>query len=151
MGIIAATTNIPSAKFVSPKNGATIAANQSFTVQLAIQHLEAGHFVNADENYFAAPQQVNTAGDIQGHSHIVIEKLSALDQTTPTNPTTFAFFKGLNDPAQNGILSADVTDGLDEGVYRLASINTAANHQPALVAVAQHGSIDDMIYVSFST
>ncbi|PSS37136.1 hypothetical protein PHLCEN_2v1009 [Hermanssonia centrifuga] len=150
MGIIAATTNIPSAKFVSPKNGATIAANQSFTVQLAIQHLEAGHFVNADENYFAAPQQVNTAGDIQGHSHIVIEKLSALDQTTPTNPTTFAFFKGLNDPAQNGILSADVTDGLDEGVYRLASINTAANHQPALVAVAQHGSIDDMIYFTIT-
>ena len=28
------------------------------------------------------------------------------------------------------------------------SINTAANHQPVLVAVAQHGSVDDMIYIT---
>lgn len=49
--------------------------------------------------------------------------------------------------AQNGVLTADVTAGLPAGTYRLASINTAANHQPALVAVAQHGALDDMVYV----
>ncbi|TFY79009.1 hypothetical protein EWM64_g5000, partial [Hericium alpestre] len=32
------------------------------------------------------------------------------------------------------------------GTYRLSSINSAANHQPVLVAVAQHGSMDDQIY-----
>ena len=148
MGIIAATTNMPSAKFVFPQNGATIQANQNFTVQLAINNLETGNFVNADENYFAAPQQVNSDGDIQGHSHVVIEQLSSLDQTTPTDPTSFIFFKGLNDVAQNGILTADVTGGLAAGFYRIASINTAANHQPVLVAVAQHGTLDDMSYVS---
>ena len=147
MGIIAATTNMPSAKFQFPKNGQTIEANQDFTVRLAVRHLETGHFVNAAENYFAAPQQVNSQGDIQGHSHIVIEKLNALDQTEPTDPNTFAFFKGLNEVAQGGVLTADVTAGLDEGFYRIASINTAANHQPVLVAVAQHGTTDDMVYV----
>ncbi|TCD60821.1 hypothetical protein EIP91_009490 [Steccherinum ochraceum] len=116
---------------------------------MAISHLETGFFVNANENYFSAPQQVNSAGDVQGHSHVVIEQISSLTQTTATDPTKFAFFKGLNDKAQNGVLSADVTSGLPAGVYRLSSINTAANHQPVLGPIAQHGSFDDQIYSRF--
>ena len=71
----------------------------------------------------------------------------------------------MNAAADNGILTADVTNGLAPGVYRLASINSAANHQPGvfttvivgfrladiglvLVAIAQHGSLDDAVYVS---
>ena len=150
MGVIASANNIPSAKFKFPANGEVIDANKGFTVHLAINHLEAGHFVNANENYYSAPQQVNGAGDIQGHSHIVIEQLDSLGQTEPTDPTKFVFFKGLNAAAQNGVLSADVTDGLNPGFYRIASINSAANHQPVLVAVAQRGSCDDMAYVSSS-
>ncbi|CDO70426.1 hypothetical protein BN946_scf184999.g67 [Trametes cinnabarina] len=150
MGIIAATTNMPSSKFVNPKNGATIPANTNFTIQMAIQHLETGHFTNANQNYFAAPQVVNAQGDIQGHSHVVIDPLTSLDQTTPTNPLSFVFFKGLNDVAQNGILSVTVDGGLPAGVYRMSSINSAANHQPALVAVAQHGALDDMVYFTVS-
>jgi len=146
MGVIAAQTNMPSSKFTFPTNGATIKANTEFTISMAISHLETGFFVNANENYFAAPQFVNSAGDVQGHSHVVVELLTSLTQTTPTTPTVFAFFKGLNDKAANGILTADVTNGLPAGTYRLASINTAANHQPVLVAVAQHGSTDDQVY-----
>jgi hypothetical protein len=67
------------------------------------------------------------------------------------DPTKFAFFKGLNEPASNGVLSADVTSGLAPGKYRLATIHTSANHAPAVVAVAQHGFLDDMVYVSLST
>ena len=147
MGIIAATTNMPSSKFVSPKNGDVIQENTPFTISMAIANLETGNFVNAAQNYFAAPQQVNSAGNVNGHSHVVIEKLTSLGQTTPTDPTKFEFFKGLNDKAVNGVLTADVTDGLAAGVYRIASINSAANHQPVLVAIAQHGSLDDMVYV----
>jgi len=93
---------------------------------------------------------VNGQGQIIGHSHVVVELLTALDQTTPTDPTKFAFFKGLNSPAANGILSADVTNGLPAGAYKLSSINSAANHQPVLVAIAQHGSLDDAIYFTVS-
>ncbi|KAI0358825.1 hypothetical protein OH77DRAFT_1395798, partial [Trametes cingulata] len=151
MGVIASTANMPSSKFIFPKNGVTIKSNTDFTIQMAISHLETGHFTNAQENYFAAPQVVNAQGDIQGHSHVVIDKLTALDQTTPTDPLNgFVFFKGLNDPAQNGVLTATVTGGLPAGTYRLASINSAANHQPALVAIAQHGSLDDMVYFTVS-
>jgi hypothetical protein len=63
------------------------------------------------------------------------------------DPNVFAFFKGLNDPAQNGVLTANVAAGLAPGNYRMASINTGANHAPAVAAVAQHGFFDDMIYV----
>jgi hypothetical protein len=150
MGIIPSTDNMPSAKFVSPKNGDTIVANQAFTVTMAVANFQTGAFVNAAENYFAAPQQVNGQGQIIGHSHITIDKLASLSDTQPTNPKVFAYFKGLNAAAQNGVLTASVDEGLPAGFYRLASINTAANHQPALVPIAQHGSLDDFVYFTIA-
>ncbi len=60
---------------------------------MAVKNLETGNFVNAQTNYYAAPQQLNGQGIIVAHSHVVVEKLSSLDQTTPTDPTVFAFFK----------------------------------------------------------
>lgn len=151
MGQIPATTAMPSGKFTFPENFGTVPANQAFTITMAIQGMETGNFVNAQANYFAAPQQLNTQGQIIGHSHVVIEELSSLTQTTPTDPTKFAFFLGLNSAAQNGILTAAVANGLPAGAYKLSSINTAANHQPVLGPVAQHGSFDDMIYFTVSS
>lgn len=146
MGVIASTSAMPSAKFVNPTNFGTVPANTNFTVVLAIKNIETGWFVNPDTNFFAAPQQVNTStGLVLGHSHIVIEEITSLNQTEPTDPTKFAFFTGLNAVAQNGQLTATVKGGLPKGVYRIATINAAANHQPVLVAVAQHGSLDDMV------
>ncbi|KAJ8593552.1 hypothetical protein M405DRAFT_872501 [Rhizopogon salebrosus TDB-379] len=148
MGAIPSTSNMPSAKFVSPNNLAVVPAKTTFQVTLAIKGISTGFFVNPDTNYFAAPQQLDaTSGQIQGHSHIVIEALDSLTQTTPTDPTKFAFFVGLNSKADaQGQLYANVTGGLPEGAYKMSTIITAMNHQPVLVAVAQHGAMDDQIY-----
>lgn len=94
----------------------------------------------------AAPAQVNDKGHLIGHSHIVIQQISSLNSTDVPDPREFAFFQGLNDAAENSILSANVTGGLPSGHYRMGSITTAANHQPALVAIAQHGMVDDIVY-----
>ncbi|KAI1784686.1 hypothetical protein LXA43DRAFT_901204 [Ganoderma leucocontextum] len=145
MGVIAAKTNMPSAKFQVPANGDKIAANKEFTIKLAINNLETGHFTNPTTTFHMAPQTVDAQGNIKGHSHVVIQKLTALDQKTPVSPTDFVFFKGLNTKAVGGILTTTVPGGLPQGVYRIATINSAANHQPALVAVAQRGSLDDMV------
>jgi len=146
MGQIPSTTNQPSCKFTFPKNFDTIEANKDFTVKMAIAGLDTGFFVNALANYYSAPQTLNAQGQIKGHSHVVIEKLTSLSQTTPNDPNQFAFFRGLNDPAEDGILTADVTGGLPAGTYKISSINSAANHQPVLGPVAQHGSFDDAVY-----
>ncbi|KAF8203165.1 hypothetical protein BJ912DRAFT_943061 [Pholiota molesta] len=150
IGVIPSADQMPSSKFTNPKNGDTIPANAAFTISMAINNLETGNFVNAEENYFAAPQQLNAQGTIIGHSHVVVESLQSLDQTTPTNPKQFAFFKGLNAAAQNGVLTADVTNGVPAGAYRLCSINSSSNHQPAIVPIAQHGSLDDCVYFTAS-
>ena len=84
---------MPSSKFTNPKNGGTVAANKAFTISMAIKNLQTGNFVNAQENYFSAPQQLNNQGVILGHSHVVVEQLTSLTQTTPTDPKKFAFFK----------------------------------------------------------
>jgi len=146
LGDIPSTKTMPSAKFQFPKNFGTIPANKPFTITMAINNLETGDFTNAEAAYFSAPQQLNKQGVITGHSHVVVEQIGSLKSTTLNNPNKFAFFKGLNGQAANGLLTADVTGGLPAGVYRLSSINSAANHQPVLVPVAQHGSLDDIIY-----
>ena len=148
MGIIAATTNMPASKFVFPANNGKVAANQNFTIKMAISNLETGHFTNPASTFHMAPQQLNAAGLIKGHSHVVVEKISSLASTSLTDPTTFVFFKGINDAGNNGVLSTPVTGGLPAGTYRLSTIVASANHQPALVAVAQRGSLDDVVYVS---
>lgn len=147
IGVIPSVDNMPSSKFSFPKNFGTVKANTPFTIAMQIKNMQTGFFVNAQENYFDAPQFLNAQGQIQGHSHVVVEQLSSIDQTTVSDPKKFAFFKGLNAPAAGGQLTADVTAGLPVGFYKLSSINSAANHQPVIVAVAQHGSLDDAIYV----
>ncbi|GLB44604.1 putative ribosomal protein s17 [Lyophyllum shimeji] len=146
IGTIPSIDNMPSSKFSFPQNFGTIKANTPFTIEMNIRGMQTGFFVNAQENYFAAPQQLNAQGQIQGHSHVVVEQLTSLDQATPTDPKKFAFFKGLNAAAVNGKLTADVTSGLPAGFYKLSSINTSSNHAPVIVPVAQHGSLDDAIY-----
>ena len=148
MGSIPSTENMPTSRFQSPKNFDVVKAKTTFNVTMKIQGLTTGFFVNAESNYYSAPQQVDSGGHIIGHSHMVIQQMSSIDSTDLLDPKTFAFFKGLNDAAENGILSAQVTGGLPSGAYRVASINTAANHQPCLAPVAQHGSLDDQAFVS---
>ncbi|KAF9566107.1 hypothetical protein CPC08DRAFT_704189 [Agrocybe pediades] len=146
IGVIPSIDNMPSSKFVFPSNFATLKAGVTFDIVMNIKNMQTGFFTNAQATYFAAPQQLNQAGQIQGHSHVVIESLTSLSQTTPTDPKKFAFFKGLNAAANNGQLTATVPNGLTPGFYKLSSINAAANHQPVIVPVAQHGSLDDAVY-----
>ncbi|KAG8846141.1 hypothetical protein FRB91_001119 [Serendipita sp. 411] len=152
MGRVLARDKIPSSKFKFPKNGSIVSANTTFTVQLVIRNLESGHYSNAETNFMAAPQTVNADGLLIGHSHIVIESLpGGYLSEDPMEPASFTFFKALNPVAQNGVLSVAVTNGLPPGIYRIASITTAINHQPALVGVAQHGHADDMVYFKVSS
>ena len=148
MGVIAPSTNMPSSKFIKPKNLDSIKANTTFEIKMAIRHLETGHFTNPDSTYYGAPQQLNSKNDIIGRSHFVIERLSSITSTDPSDPSKFAFFKGVNTAADgDGNLSVNMTNGLPAGVYKLSSIIASANHVPALVAVAQRGNLDDQVYV----
>jgi len=147
MGDIIPSSNMPSAKITNPPNFGTFAADTQFTFTMAIKNMVTGNFVNANTNYYGAPQQLQ-GGNVVGHSHITVQKMDSLTSTTPLDPNVFAFFKGINTAAVNGVLSVDVTDGLPAGVYRFCTMNTSANHTPCMVAIAQHGSLDDCIYAT---
>lgn len=84
---------------------------------------QTGFFANPASNYFAAPQTVNDQGFLKGHSHVVIEPVDSFKSDNPLNPLDFAFFKGLNAGAVDGVLSTEVTDGLSPGVYKLSSVS----------------------------
>lgn len=88
------------------------------TVGLAITNFASGNFANVQTNYLAAPQQLDSNGQIQGHAMVVIEEVAA-DPLTALDPRKFMFFKGLTGVADStGVLTTEVTEGLPAGFYR---------------------------------
>ncbi|KAI0337685.1 hypothetical protein BDW22DRAFT_1383310 [Trametopsis cervina] len=151
MGQIPAATKLVAAKFQNPANLQVVQANKDFNIDLAITNMQLGVFVNATSKFMSAPQQLNGAGEIIGHTHVVIDLARpSWTDTTVLDGSKFTFFKGINTPAKNGVVSVTVPGGVDVGCYRLASINTASNHQPVLMPVAQHASTDDVVYFEAS-
>jgi hypothetical protein len=63
--------------------------------------------------------------------------MGSLNPSTPPDPTTFAFFKGIDDAGNgNGLLQAAVTGGLAAGTYRVCTMSSSSNHQPVLMPVS---------------
>jgi hypothetical protein len=147
IGNIPAVTAMPSSKFQSPANLDTIAADTTFNVTLQTVGIQLGTFTNAAKTYFANPQTLNAQGQIIGHTHVVIESMPSLTTTAITNPQDFVFFKGVDGgaDAQNNVV-VPVAGGLPAGAYRMCTIVSSATHQPAIVPVAQHGTLDDCVY-----
>ncbi|KAJ7286509.1 hypothetical protein C8J57DRAFT_1051614, partial [Mycena rebaudengoi] len=143
MGVIPASTRMPSSKFTYPRNGDILAPESPFTVGLAVANLATGFFVDSNTKFLAAPQQLDASGQIKGHAFVVIEQLATPDQ--PTNPEIFTFFKGTR-IAEGGVFLTEVKS-LPIGFYRLTSILAATNQQPVLLPVVQHGAVDDIVYV----
>jgi hypothetical protein len=131
IGAIPSVDNIPSSKFIYPPNFGLITGGQNFTVRVAVRNFQAGNFTNPDSTYMSGPNEVNADGNIIGHSHIVVERLIALNQTSPMDPKAFELFVNLNEGAVDGVLSFDVIGGLPVGVYRIATFHTGSNHQPS--------------------
>ncbi|KAF7367418.1 GMC-OxRdtase-N domain-containing protein [Mycena sanguinolenta] len=151
IGNIPSVDNMPSSKFQSPANLDTIASDTTFNVTLQTKGIQLGTFTNAAKTYFANPQTLNSQGQIVGHTHIVIESIPSLTTTAVTNPQDFVFFKGVDDGQDaQGNVAVTVAGGLPAGAYRMCTIVSSSTHQPAIVPVAQHGSLDDCVYFTSS-
>ncbi|KAJ7652629.1 hypothetical protein B0H17DRAFT_1163650 [Mycena rosella] len=147
LGFIPSIANMPTSKFTFPQNMATIPADTSFNLNMAVKGMEGGTFTNAAATYLANPQFLNSEGHISGHVNVVVEVLSSIDQTAAMDPRKFFLFKTIGDAADsNGIVSTPVQTGVPAGFYRVCSIYAAANRQPVIVAVEQHGSLNDCIF-----
>ena len=136
MGQIPSKNNMISSIITFPTTGQTLQSNQPFNVSVQVQNLEAGTFTNPNTTYYSAPQTLK-GGKIVGHTHVTIQSMDSLNTNTPPDPTTFAFFKGINDDGNgNGGLSAAVATGLPAGFYRVCTMTSASNHQPVLMPVS---------------
>ena len=150
MGKIPAVNKMVSAVILNPKNGDDLTPLTSFNIQVNVANMQLGSFTNATSTYYAAPQDVNGAGIIIGHTHVTVQDTgNTLNPTQPLDATQFAFFKGINDAGNGkGLLSTAVAGGLPAGCYRVCTMTSASNHQPVLMPVAQRGSQEDCRYFS---
>lgn len=128
----------------NPAPGDNLQSNTNFTVNVQVTNLNAGTFTNPLTTYYSAPQTLKD-GKVVGHTHITIQSLgNSITTSTPPDPATFAFFKGIDDAGNgDGGLSAAVAGGLPAGAYRVCTMTSASNHQPVLMPVAQRGAQDD--------
>ncbi|RIB15572.1 hypothetical protein C2G38_1903141, partial [Gigaspora rosea] len=151
MGELPTFNNMVSSLIIAPSNGQTIKANTGFTLKVKINNMVTGNFADAAKQYYTFSQQLDkNTGKILGHSHFTVQPLEG--NGTPPDARKFLFFKGLNDPEQAGVLSADVvqnnaakTPGLPAGQYRVCSMASSFAHQPVLMPVAQRGAQDDCV------
>ncbi|CAH1764609.1 22540_t:CDS:2 [Entrophospora sp. SA101] len=137
-GEIPSVDNMPSTLIIEPMNGQTIKAHQSFRIRTKTSNLITGFFTDPNKQYYVKPQQLKN-GMIKGHSHITIQKL---DGNNLPDARDVAFFKGLDQPDDNGILSVKAK-GLSPGDYRICTIVSSFSHQPVIMPIAKRGSQDD--------
>ena len=144
-GAIPSIDKMISTLIISPKNGATLSAGKNITVEVKTKNMDLGLFLNPQVEYYTHPQTLNSKGLIQGHQHVVVQKIN-FDSQTPPDAQKFEFFKGLDEnPSSNNILSTVIPNGLKKGEYRICTMTGSASHQPAIMPVAQRGSQDDCI------
>lgn len=143
MGRIPAAKDMISAIITKPQPGDRLVANTTFEVVVQTRNLHTGFQVNPAATYYTAPQDLDDEGLVQGHCHVVVQRLDSLRSTVPPDPAQFVFFKGINDIGDKGLLRAQVTAGLPSGFYRVCTMLAARNHQPVVMPLAQRGAQDD--------
>lgn len=140
MGEIPDVNKMASTVIRFPQNNDVLNENEPFTIRTKTVNIITGFFDDPVKQYYLFPQTLDDNGFIQGHSHVTIQKIETPDE--PPDARVFAFFKGLNDPADgNGELAAAVDKGLTAGDYRLCTIVSSFAHQPLLMPVAQRGRL----------
>ena len=148
IGLLPSSNNIPSVKILNPKNGDIIPSGSPFTVSLGSKNFAGTFSTSAIQTYMTAPQQLDPQGNVMGHFHLSIEKLSSFNQTTPTDPSVFAVSRGIFNNPPSSEIPADL---LEPGLYRaMVSLHTA-NHSPVMLPIAEHGGTDDAVYVGQSS
>jgi hypothetical protein len=94
----------------SPVNAANVDASKDIQVNLNTIHLVTGFFNDPATQYYLSPQTLDpSTGFIQGHQHVTVQPLISLSNAP--DPSSFAFFKGLNNPAADGVLSVIIPAG----------------------------------------
>ncbi|CAH1759097.1 9129_t:CDS:2 [Entrophospora sp. SA101] len=140
-GEVPNVSKMTSTIIVFPKNAGTVIAGKNFTAVVKVKNLATGQFSDPVDDYYDRPQQLNNKGVILGHSHISIQKLNG---NNVPDATVFAFFKGLNLPAEGGALT-QVVSLPAPGLYRMCTMSSSFTHQPVVMPVAQRGPQDDCI------
>jgi hypothetical protein len=134
-GEIPKVENMPSTLILYPDVGQKIKKNKPFDVKVKTTNLELCFFSDPAITYNTFPQVLNKKGLIQGHQHVTIQFLGKnMDNLEMPDATIFDFFKGLNDPSKDGILTVAVDKGLSrKGIYRLCTIISSFSHQSVVL------------------
>jgi len=147
IGVIPASTKVPSLRFQSPVNQQTVRTRQPITFQIKVSNFEPGNQVNLDTNYLTAPQTLNGAGLIKGFVTVACDARTSFQDTTPPRIEAPAAFQASGARAQNGVVSLTIGGGLPAGTYRCTVTPYSTNGSPLITPKAQRGAMIDTVYI----
>ncbi len=88
MGKIPANTKMVSTVIINPKLNDNLQPLTSFNVTLDVANMQLGSFTTATSTYYAAPQDLGSAGTSIGHTHVTIQSVGVSFQfNTPLDAT----------------------------------------------------------------
>ncbi|KAF7309210.1 hypothetical protein MKEN_01123700 [Mycena kentingensis (nom. inval.)] len=146
MGLLPASSKMPSARVTYPRNGDMLRTNQPFLLGVGVLNLAAGNNANSGANYMSAPQQLSAEGLIKGHPYVVIENVVAGDRAA-ADAKFFVLFKGMTELADaEGVVTTEVSGGLVAGFYKLTVGIKTTNGMQVLLPKMQVGAVGDSIF-----
>lgn len=137
-----------------PGSNENVKADTNFTVQVRTRGIQLGTFLDPKKFYYKRPQILNKNGFMIGHQHIACQQFD-LGTVTPMDPNKLAFFKGMDTQPNTendlfAVVSRPDKAGLAAGNYRCCTITGSESHQPGIMPVAKHGSLDDCVRFTVS-
>jgi len=138
---------IPSAVILSPVDKEVIQAGTSFRVQVKMSNFACGCASDSSTRWLAEPQRLSHDGLVEGHLHVVVQRVDEL-----LDMTEFEFFQSVVDKQDlNGILTVDLTDDnviQEPGHYRVCAMLGTCVHATIQLPREEQFAIDDCIRIS---
>ena len=136
-GELPSIDRVPSAVILSPLDREVIQAGTSFRVQVKISNFACGCASDGSTRWLAEPQRLSHDGLVEGHLHVVVQKVQDL-----LDMTKYEFFQSIDEKQDlNGILTVDLkNDNVIQGPgnYRVCAMLGTCVHATIQLPRSEH-------------
>jgi hypothetical protein len=138
--------NTPQVAIQRPGSGRILPLNQEIQIRALVQNFQPGFFNDPKTQYGVDPQRLNADGNLQGHNHACIQRLTGNGLPASTKCDSFVV---LEQQGGSNVISGVGPPITTPGRYRVCVDDASGAHYVAVRAFAQQGGPVDCVRVLF--
>jgi hypothetical protein len=138
--------NTPQVAIQRPGSGRILPLNQEIQIRALVQNFQPGFFNDPKTQYGVDPQRLNADGNLQGHNHACIQRLTSNGLPASTKCDSFVV---LEQQGGTNVISGVGPPIATPGRYRVCVDDASGAHYVAVRAFAQQGGPVDCVRVLF--